>query len=122
MIEITESGDIKITKGDSAYIQFDLLNREDEPLTVKETDTVRLQVRDKQTGGRLLFEGDVILNTENSSVLWHIRPKDTAEAIPKAVYFYDSEIETEEGDVYTFVHTMKFEILPEITRKDGGDA
>ena len=121
MININGS-DIKITKGDTAYIQIDLLDEAGEPLTVTDADTVRIQVRDRQTGGELLFVGSATLDTEDSCVQWHIRPEDTAEASPKSDYFWDGEIETETGDIYTFVNVSRFKVLPEITRKDGGDA
>lgn len=117
---IKNDSDIIITKGDTACIQIELTDETDEPLSLSDGDRVKIQVRDWKTDGILLFEGTVTLDAETSIATWYIHPEDTKRARPGKTYYWDGEIELASGEVYTFVEPSGFEVLPEITKKDGG--
>lgn len=108
--------DIYITRGDSAYLDFDLVDATGEPITLDAGDEIRCEVRESGNGGKLFFEGLI----ENNSC-WHIRPEDTEDAT-KSKYVYDIQIEYANGDVITFVPLSDFVLLEESTLiEDGGE-
>ena len=112
---------IRLTKGDSAYINFhidgleDFVTSEDEtdPITVGE---VRCQVRDKDTRD-LLFEGTISATDDPAIYTWHILPEDTAEAETKE-YMWDAQVKMSNDDVFTFVPVSPFIVLDEVTEED----
>lgn len=75
MLKIKKT-DIYLTRSDTAYISFNLINDVGDPVELSAGDVVRAQVRDKEIGGSLIFEGEVGL--EGDELIWHIRPEDTA--------------------------------------------
>ena len=113
--------DIYITRGDSAFLDFELKDSSGQPLILGDNDLVRCEVRESGNGGPLLFEG--IIENNNS---WHIRPEDTRGAT-LSEYVYDIQIEYASGDVYTFIPLSNFVLLPESTLvgeediEEGGD-
>lgn len=111
MITITKT-DISITRGDTAYINFALTDSTGTAVVLQANDRVRCQVRDRDTDGELLFEGE--MSYANNAITWHIRPEDTADAAP-GTYYWDAQLEYVNGDIYTFVPVSRFTVLPEIT-------
>lgn len=117
MIKIDKTN-ISITRGDSAYIQFNLKDASGNRVVLTNMDVVRCQVRDDKIDGELVFEGTIEREYVNNTITWHIRPEDTAEldfSDDETTYYWDAQVEFRNGDVFTFVDVSKFNILPEIT-------
>ena len=113
MIRI-EKSNISITRGDSAYIQFNLKDIQGNKVALTNYDIVRCQVRDAAIDGDLVFEGDVERDYVENVAIWHIHPEDTAE-LEIETYYWDGQVEFRNGDIFTFVDVSKFTVLPEIT-------
>ncbi len=103
---------IYITRGDSAYITLGVNGIE-----LSSEDSVRCQVRDVPTIGRLIIDGELI--KEDDEFVWHIRPQDTNELTP-GEYWWDAQVEIPESDdVFTFIPVSKFVVLDESTLPQG---
>lgn len=111
MIKINKT-EISITRGDSAYINFDLRNNRGDAVQLLSSDVVRCQVRD-DVDGNLIFEGRVTKDS-NGTITWCIKPEDTADC-SIGTYYWDAQVEFGNGDIFTFVNVSKFNVLPEIT-------
>lgn len=114
MLKINKT-DISLTRGDSAYISFSLKDNTGSPVRLERVDRVRVQVRDKNIDGELLFEGLVDHDYDSGTIVWHIRPSDTTD-LSIGTYYWDAQVEfAAHGDIYTFVDVSRFNVLPEIT-------
>ena len=112
MIKINKT-DISITRGDTAYIEFYLIDITGQPVVLDRDDIVRCQVRD-ECDGDLIFEGEIDRNMENNQIIWHIHPYDT-EDLDIGTYYWDAQVEYPNGDIFTFVDVSKFNVVKEIT-------
>ena len=119
MIKIKSNGEIRLTRGDSAYITVNVVDSEKNPYLLSDGDTLRCQVRkrynDDENEG-LLFNG-VITDNGDGTATWYIRPQDTAHAVLPEKYYYDIQLEIGD-DVFT-IASGKFRILNEVTLKGG---
>lgn len=113
MIRIDKTN-VSITRGDSAYIQFNLRDVSGNTLVLTNMDVVRCQVRDSSEDGDLIFEGEVLRDYVNNKATWHIKPSDTND-LDIGTYYWDAQVEFSNGDIFTFVDVSKFNVLPEIT-------
>ena len=104
---------ISLTKGDSAYITINICKEDGSPYILQEGDEVSIQVRHEPNGGELLFNG-IITDVSEDKFVWHIRPEDTKDAEIK-VYYWDAQIKTIEGDVYTFIPMTTLRLTDEVT-------
>ena len=100
---------IKITKGDSAYI---ILSSPD----LKDQDDIKVQVRDAPEGN-ILFEGTLVQIGDD--VVWHIRPEDTEE-LDVGKYSYDVRIQRNNEamnvtDTYHVTWVNDFEVVTRVT-------
>ena len=121
MFNVSSSGNIKITRGDSAYLTINITDADGNPYFLNNQDRIRIQVRDRYNDDfneGFLFEGDVTDN-QDGTVTWHILPSDTALADPDIEYYYDVQLETWE-DVFTFI-SAKLKVLNEVTLPKVGD-
>lgn len=117
MLRINKT-DISITRGDSAYISFSLKDNSGNPVLLQRVDRVRVQVRDKEVDGDLVFEGNINCDYDAHTIVWHIQPSDTKD-INVGTYYWDGQVEFAVGsDIYTFVDVSKFIVLPEITYEE----
>lgn len=112
MIEVVNQN-IKITKGDSAYITL-----EAKDLALAD---IKIQVRDAPDDGELLFEGVIVQIGED--IVWHIRPEDTETAVVRKPYVYDVMVSTENADIpaedkYHAMWEHSFVVMPRATRPD----
>jgi len=92
MIKIDKTN-ISITRGDSAYIQFNLKDASGNRVVLTNMDVVRCQVRDDKIDGELVFEGTIEREYVNNTITWHIRPEDTAEldfSDDETTYYWDA--------------------------------
>lgn len=115
MFDVSSSGVIKITRGDSAYFTINLTDADGNPYVLDSDEKVRVQVRSKYNDDEnegFLFEGEVVDNGDGT-ITWHIRPEDTATADPSLAYYYDVQYEGN-GDIFTFI-SSKFKITNEVT-------
>ena len=104
--------DVRLTKGDSAYIKIELTDLQDREIMPREGDVIRVQIRTKQ--GQLMYSGEAECDGER--ILWHLAPGDTKDLIV-AEYIWDMELVTfDGGDVFTFVPESFFELLGEVTK------
>lgn len=104
--------DIRMTKGDSAYIRVKLKDLQDQELVPSEGDIIRAQIRTTQ--GQLVYSGTA--ESVNDQILWHIVPSDT-KSLPAGKYVWDMQLEPfNSGDVFTFIPESTFEILGEVTK------
>jgi len=112
---------IGLTRGDSAYIDIELLDKQKNPIELADGDIIKIQVRDKEADGELVFEGQIItdvIDEDYTDYYWYIRPSDTKD-LELTTYYYDIEVELENGDVFTIVPTSEFTLLTDTTKKDG---
>ena len=119
MIKIKSNGEIRLTRGDSAYITINIVDSQKNPYLIDDGDLLRCQVRkqynDDNNSG-LLFNGEITDNGDGT-VLWHIRPQDTDHAVLPEKYYYDIQLETgDNNDVFT-IASGKFRILNEVTMR-----
>lgn len=108
----SQGTNITITRGDSAYITISITDSKGNPYTPGPNDKIRAQVRQDPTSTKVLFESEIPYDT----LVWHIKPEDTAQAQMGKTYVYDMEIETAEGDVFTFIPLSSFTVSKEVTR------
>lgn len=124
MLKMTGTA-ISITRGDSAYIYFNIVNDSNNIIEFDEHTKVTCQVRSATNDDRetaLLFDGNVVeeikMNPSGSAYrtfVWYIIPSNTLEAKDGVEYVWDAQIEFENGDTYTFVESSKFKIKPEVS-------
>ena len=103
---------ITITRGDSAYIDVSIKDSKGNQQKPGPNDKIRAQVRTDATSSNILFESEIPSDT----LVWHIKPEDTAKASMGKAYVYDMEIETEDGDIFTFIPLSSFTVSKEVTR------
>lgn len=118
MIEIIKNGDrqdIVLTRGDSAYLDIKIYDKNKNPIILGEEDIVKCTIRDPESPNHALFAAKFVYTED--AITWHIYPEDTQGAQIKD-YVYDMEVEFSNGDVFTFIPLSKFTLLSDSTRKD----
>ena len=106
---------ISLTRGDSAYITL-TIETNNGTYALEDGDKVRVQVRDVPNTGDLMFDGEVeVLNGE---IIWHIYPEQTSWLEVKT-YYWDAQLETSNGDVFTFIPASPFKLLDEVSMPNG---
>lgn len=109
MFNISQNGEIKLTRGDSAEVKIDVSYENGEKYVVKQGDKLVLTVKKKTSDKNAL-----IVKTFRQSGTIKFEPKDT-KGFTFGVYKYDVELTTESGDVYTVVAPNDFHICEEVT-------
>lgn len=104
---------IMLTRGDSAYITLTIADETGAVYSLAEGDAVKIQVRKAPNYGELLFDGTIEYGPDGE-VVWHILPDDTAHT-EVTTYYYDAQLCTANGDVFTFIPSAKFKLLDEVT-------
>lgn len=108
MLEVTKNGEIKLTRGDTAYLTVSVKTKDGEPYTVKSDDVLSLTVKRDYADEEALIE-KVITGTTT----FHIKPEDT-KGLEFGIYVYDVQITTVDGDNYTVIADKKFKITNEV--------
>ena len=111
MLSVSKTGEIKLTRGDSACFTINISNGNGQPYTVKEDDTLTLSIKKDVKDPKPCVQKSV-----KGSNIFHFKPEDTS-GIEFGKYFYDVEIHTATGDVYTVIEKTSFEISEEVTTK-----
>lgn len=110
---------ISLTRGDSAYLALNIVNKEDRsPYVLHDGDSIQAQIRTEPNVGKLLVDASLengkIYIDDNGTLTWHIAPEDTRDlAIGK--YSYDVQITTAAGDIFTFITASDFNVTDEVT-------
>lgn len=113
MIKVNQAKkSIELTRGDSAYLTLGLNDNDGNPYELQDGDIVRVQVRTAPNVGELLFEGQI--DVVDGAVVWHIRPADTSGKEVKT-YYWDAQLETSNGDIFTFIPSSIFRLTDEVT-------
>ena len=112
MIEVINQN-LRITKGDSAYITLECKD-------IALAD-IKIQVRDAPDDCGLLFEGVIVQIGED--IVWCIRPEDTETAVVRKPYVYDVMVSTENADIpaedqYHAMWEHSFTVMPRATREE----
>lgn len=102
---------ISLTRGDSAYITLNILTNNG-VYTLNDGDEVRVQVRDVPNTGDLIFEGNI--DIVNDEIIWHIIPSQTS-GLEVKTYYWDAQLQTPNGDIFTFIPASPFKLLDEVT-------
>lgn len=101
---------ISLTRGDSADISVPITNDlTGEEYTLAEGDRLTLTIKKRTTDATPLVQ-----KTLTGSNSFHFSPTDTA-GLNFGRYFYDVQLETEAGDVYTVIVPTEFRLLQEVT-------
>lgn len=109
MFNISQNGEIKLTRGDSAEIEISVCYENGEKYIVGEGDKLTFTVKKKTTD-----KNSLISKKANITGTVKIEPKDT-EGFNYGVYKYDVELTTEKGDVYTVIEPTDFHVCEEVT-------
>jgi hypothetical protein len=107
-----EGNDIKLTRGDSAYLHIPIENRLPDgsttPYELAEGDVLVMTMR-------LNYDSEICFQKTVKGVnTFHIVPDDTKDC-KFGKYKYDVQLTTTDGDVYTVIEPACFQVLPEVT-------
>lgn len=107
MFSINENNKIKITKGDNAQMVVSVFDKYGNKRKLWSDDTITLTVRKG-------IRGNVVLEKNAIDGVIDFIPADTS-ALTSGLYFYDIQLITFGGKVYTIIPVSIFEIGEEIT-------
>lgn len=104
--------EIKLTRGDSAYLQIPIENKMADGSTV----AYELEAGDKltMTMAKSYEEEPCFQKTIEGINTFHILPADTKQC-EFGKYMYDIQLTTANGDVFTVIEPSVFQVLPEVT-------
>lgn len=111
---------IALTRGDSCYVQLQILDPDEQVHQLQENEVVSCFFRTAPNTGQLLFRGTIMRNVneeiqdKNGIVLLYIKPEDTRlQAVRK--YYGDAQISyTDSDDVFTFM-SVTLKLTDEVT-------
>ena len=105
--------EIKLTRGDSAYLQIPIVNKKPDDTTeeyvISEGDTLVMTMA-KSCDDPPCFQKTLV-----GSNTFHILPEDTR-SCEFGKYKYDVQLTTAGGDVFTVIEPSLFQVLQEVTR------
>lgn len=110
MLNVERDGVIRLTRGDTAYLQVPITNEITNSDYILSPDDVL-----KFTIKRSVNDTDpLVQKVLYGANLFHIEPTDTKH-LSFGKYLYDVELTTSNGDVYTVIVPTTFELMKEIT-------
>lgn len=109
MLYIDDEKNIHLTRGDSANITVIITDMDGETYEIKATDTVLFTVKINCN-----TENIIIQKTIGVSGVISLLPEDT-EDLKYGTYYYDVQLETQGGSVYTVLGVNKFILEKEVT-------
>lgn len=108
-----EGNVIKLTRGDTAYIEVPIKVKLDDgtetTYEIADDDVLTFSVKKTVKDSELCIQ-----KVCTGSNIFHILPTDT-EGYEFGKYLYDVQLKTAAGDVYTVVEPTLFQILQEVT-------
>lgn len=113
MLYIEDDYTIRLTRGDTAYLQVDITNadrdKQNAEYEFSSGDSLTLSIK------KNIKDSEYLLNKViTGSKVFHIIPEDTKDA-SFGKYVYDVQLTTEHGDIYTIIEPHAFVIMPEVT-------
>jgi uncharacterized protein YfaS (alpha-2-macroglobulin family) len=108
MLSVSKSGEIKLTRGDTARLTVSVTDSDGQPYTVANDDKLTLTVKQNYEDEEALIEKVVTGDTT-----FHIEPKDT-KGLAFGKYKYDVQVTTADGENYTVIDDKTFEIAKEV--------
>lgn len=109
LFNIGGDANIKITRGDTGVIAINLKNKDGTEYVMQTGDVLVITVK------RSTYVSDVLFQKAfDSSMQAKIEPADTAD-LSYGTYWYDVQLTTAGGDVFTVVVPHKLEVMPEVT-------
>lgn len=109
MFNISLNGEIRLTRGDSAEFEINVVYENGERYILNQGDKLTFTIKKKTTD-----KNSLISKKADITGFVKIEPKDT-EGFNFGVYKYDVELTTEKGDVYTVIPPTDFHICEEVT-------
>ena len=100
---------ITLTRGDTFKAQISITDREGNPYTPVEGDSIRFAMKAKYSDPEPLALIDIPIDT----MLLVIKPEDT-HALAFGTYVYDIQLTKFNGDVDTFITTAKLKLTEEV--------
>lgn len=111
MLSVSKSGEIKLTRGDTAKLSVHPTIGEDEekqPYIVQEDDVLTFTVKKSYEDKEAVIEKKL-----TGSTTFHIEPKDT-KGLAFGKYKYDVQLTTAAGENYTFIDKKDFILTEEV--------
>lgn len=102
------TGEIKLTRGDTARLTVDLEDDSGQAYSVQNDDVVTFTVKKNYEDAEPLIQKKV-----TGTNVFHIKPEDTKE-LAFGKYKYDVQLTTADGDNYTVVDDKDFRITNEV--------
>ena len=99
---------VKITRGDTGVIAISLQNKDGSSYEMQPDDVLVMTVKTNT------FSKDVLIEKQFADGQIKIDPADT-DNLSYGTYYYDVQLTTAAGDVFTVITPHKFEIMPEVT-------
>lgn len=124
MLKINEKTNlISLTRGDSCYVQLQILDHTGEPHQLQDNEIVSCYFRTTPNTGDLAFKGTIQRNVseeisdDKGIVLLYIKPEDTRPLQVKK-YYWDAQITySDQADVFTFMNGV-LKLTNEVTFDD----
>ena len=111
MLKVSPSGDIELTRGDSALFQVDIRNDETgEEYIMKPTDELTMTISSSVFGSEHLLQKTVV-----GTNIIEFKPNDTS-SIDYGTYKYDVQLTTNNKDVFTVIAPSNFKLAYEVTK------
>lgn len=106
MLEIDKQNNILLTRGDTAYIDFeDFIDIDGNPYELQENDTIYFRLRTS----KVLLTKTLSIDLENQTATLLIEPKDTIN-LPMTTHKYEVELVTHQNQHYTYIADKNFTI------------
>lgn len=106
-----EDGAIYLTRGDTAYISVALADINGEKYLPTEGDKIYFSVKKDVNDEEYSFQ---LVTACSEDTVFNIIPENTRE-LEYGKYFYDIQIVTADGEVYTIVEKSNFYLREEVT-------
>lgn len=110
MLNISSTGEIELTRGDSAWLEVGINNlTTGEAYSINPDDILTLSIK------KSVYDNEPVLQkTIKGSNVFNILPSDTSN-LEFLKYKYDVQLTTSSGDVFTVIPPSTFHILQEVT-------
>lgn len=106
MLEIDKQNNILLTRGDTAYIDFeDFIDIDGNPYELEEGDQIFFRLKTS----RVLLTKPLSIDLEEQTATLLIEPRDTIN-LPMATHKYEIELVTHQDKHYTFIADKNFTI------------
>ena len=112
MLIIDEDNVISLTRGDTAYLNLNLIKEDGEPYTYQDGDTVTLSCKQDYDSEDYLFQKVVPASNDGTTIA--ILPIDT-KGLDYGKYVYDIQVNTVDQEVFTVIGPAKFNVTKEVT-------